>query len=97
MGVGVNVAVGKGVGVGGMGVGVGGTGVGVSGMISLVAARQANVEKRSAIEMMMSFRLSIELSAGDDDPTGIQKIKIEVTKEHDDPQGKLDTVEQVFP
>jgi len=48
MGVGVGGGrVGSGVAVR-VAVGVGGKGVGVSGMISLVAARQARVEKRSA-------------------------------------------------
>lgn len=63
IGVGVSVIVGNGVGVGGIGVGVGG-GVGVSGMISLVAARQANVEKRSAIVVRISFCLSMTYLGG---------------------------------
>jgi len=89
-----------GMGVLGICVGVGdGAGVGVSGKIRLVAARQAKVEKRSVIVAMMSFSRGINkiLFRRDDDPACVQKIKIQITEQHQDPKGELETVEKIFP
>ncbi len=94
IGVGVKVAGGNGVNVGGFGVG---GGVGVSGRIRRVAARQANVEKRIVTVAKMSLDRGISLSGRDDQPAGIQKIQVEVAEEHDDPQCELDAVEDVLP
>ena len=75
-----------------------GGGVGVSGMISLVAARQAKVEERSVKVKRMVFRLRFVICPlfGEMDPACIECVKIKVSDQEQNPAQHLQTLHQGF-